>query len=180
MPDSVPLRGSAYHPAGGTRPGHRRLRKLDEAELQADAGVTLMLRERTGGPTTAQSLAWLQSLPDRSARHMDITQLTARHGFDPADRDRVVRWAGVGRPAGHRRGRRHPAGDAPRKRRAACPRLRGRPGAIRLADAGRPQRRVPRTSQARCISPRISIGVVEGVYGLDDRPAGALARARAR
>ena len=47
MPDSVPLRGSAYHPAGGTRPGHRRLRKLDDAELQADAGVTLMLRERT-------------------------------------------------------------------------------------------------------------------------------------
>ena len=82
MPDSVPLRGSAYHPAGGTRPGHRRLRKLTDAEMHADAGVTLLLRERVTGPTTAQSLAWLQSLPDPSARHLDINQLTARHGFD--------------------------------------------------------------------------------------------------
>ena len=72
MPDSVPLRGSAYHPAGGTRPGHRPVRKLTDAELHADAGVTLMLRERMSGPTTAQSLAWLQSLPDRRARHLDI------------------------------------------------------------------------------------------------------------
>jgi kumamolisin len=93
MPDSVPLRGSTYHPAGGTRPGHRSLRKLSEAEMHADAGVTLLLRERTSGPTTAQSLSWLQSLPDPSARHLDIAQLTARHGVDAADRDRVVRWA---------------------------------------------------------------------------------------
>jgi kumamolisin len=93
MPDSVPLRGSAYHPAGGTRPGHRIIRKLSDAEMHADAGVTLLLRERRSGPTTAQSLAWLQSLPDPSSRHMDLAQLTARHGFDAADRDRVVRWA---------------------------------------------------------------------------------------
>jgi kumamolisin len=93
MPDSVALLGSAYHPAGGTRPGHRHLRKLNEAEMRADAGVTLLLRERSGGPTTAQSLAWLQSLPDAGAHHLDIHQLRARHGYDPADRDRVVRWA---------------------------------------------------------------------------------------
>ena len=61
--------------------------------LHADAGVTLLLRERGSGPTTAQSLAWLQSLPDPSSRHLDLAQLTARHGFDAADRDRVVRWA---------------------------------------------------------------------------------------
>ena len=91
MPDSVPLRGSAYHPAGGTRPGHRSLRKLNESELHADAGVTLLLRERTSGPTTAESLAWLQTLPGPSARHLDIAQLTARHGFAVSDRDRVVR-----------------------------------------------------------------------------------------
>ena len=93
MPNSIPLRGSAYHPAGGARAGHRRLRKLTDAELQADAGVTLLMRERPAGPTTAQSLAWLQSLPEGRSRHLNLNQLTARHGYDPADRDRVARWA---------------------------------------------------------------------------------------
>ena len=74
------------------------------------------------GPTTAQSLAWLQSLPDPSARHLDIAQLTARHGFDTADRDRVVRWATAaglqvtGRGRGDTAG--HGARDAPSNSRA--------------------------------------------------------------
>lgn len=176
MPDSVPLRGSAYHPTGGTRPGHRRLRKLDEAELQADAGVTLMLRERTGGPTTAQSLAWLESLPDRSARHMDINQLTARHGFDPADRDRVVRWATA---AGLQ-----VTGEDAATRRVL---LRGSAGMLSRAFEVDLERFGWQLPDGRNVEYRGHTGpvhlpahldrIVEGVYGLDDRP---LARSHVR
>ncbi len=176
MPDSVPLRGSAYHPTGGTRPGHRRLRKLDDAELQADAGVTLMLRERTGGPTTAQSLAWLESLRDPSARHMDINQLTVRHGFDPADRDRVVRWAtAVGLQV--------TAEDATTRRVL----LRGSAGQLSRAFQVDLERFGWQLPDGRNVEYRGHTGpvhlpahldrIVEGVYGLDDRP---LARSHVR
>jgi kumamolisin len=176
MPDSVPLRGSAYHPAGGTRPGHRSLRKLTEAELHADAGVTLMLREPTSGPTTAQSLAWLQSLPSPNARHLDIAQLTARHGFDTADRDRVVRWATA---AGL-----HVTGEDAVTRRVM---LRGRVEQLSRVfevdferfgwtqpDGGTVEYRGHR-GPARL--PAHLERIVEGAYGLDDRP---LARSHVR
>jgi kumamolisin len=176
MPDSVALRGSAYHPAGGTRPGHRRLRKLDEAELQADAGVTLMLRERTAGPTTAQSLAWMESLPDPSARHMDINQLTARHGFDPTDRDRVGRWATA-------------AGLRVTGEDAATRRVMLRGSAAKLSNAFEVdlERFGWQLPDGRNVEYRGHTGpvhlpahldrVVEGVFGLDDRP---LARSHVR
>ena len=169
MPDSVPLRGSAYHPAGGTHPGHRHLRKLDDAELHADAGVTLMLRERRSGPTTAQSLAWLQTLPDPSARHLDIAQLTARHGFDIADRDRVVRWAtSVGLQV---------TGEDAATRRVM---LRGRTEQLARAFEVDLERFAWQRPDGRSVEyrghqgpvrlPAHLDGVVEGVYGLDDRP----------
>jgi kumamolisin len=176
MPDSVALRGSAYHPAGGTRPGHRRLRRLDEAELQADAGVTLMLRERTAGPTTAQSLAWMESLPDPSARHMDINQLTARHGFDPTDRDRVARWATA-------------AGLQVTGEDAATRRVMLRGSASKLSNAFEVdlERFGWQLPDGRNVEYRGHTGpvhlpahldrVVEGVFGLDDRP---LARSHVR
>jgi kumamolisin len=169
MPDSVPLRGSAYHPAGGTRPGHRSLRKLNEAELHADAGVTLLLRERTGGPTTAQSLAWLQSLPDPSAHHLDIAQLTARHGFDAADRDRVVRWATAA-------GLEVTAEDAPTRRVM----LRGSVEQLSRAFEVDLERFSWQRPDGRSVEYRGHHGpvrlpahldrILEGVYGLDDRP----------
>lgn len=176
MPDSVPLRGSAYHPAGGTHPGHRHLRKLDDAELHADAGVTLMLRERRSGPTTAQSLAWLQTLPDPSARHLDIAQLTARHGFDIADRDRVVRWAtSVGLQV---------TGEDAATRRVM---LRGRTEQLARAFEVDLERFAWQRPDGRSVEyrghqgpvrlPAHLDGVVEGVYGLDDRP---LARSHVR
>ncbi len=169
MPDSVPLRGSAYHPAGGTHPGHRHLRKLDDAELHADAGVTLMLRERRSGPTTAQSLAWLQSLPDPSASHLDIAQLTARHGFDIADRDRVVRWAAsVGLQV---------TGEDAATRRVM---LRGSTEQLARAFEVDLERFAWQRPDGRSVEyrghhgpvrlPAHLDGVVEGVYGLDDRP----------
>ena len=169
MPDSVPLPGSAYHPAGGTRPGHRRVRKLTDAEMRTDAGVTLLLRERVTGPTTAQSLAWLQSLPDARARHMDITQLTARHGFEPGDRDRVVRWATA-------------AGLQVTGEDAATRRVMLRGSADRLAAAFgvdleryRWQRPDGRSVEYRGHAGPVHLpvhldGVVQGVFGLDDRP----------
>ena len=176
MPDSVPLRGSAYLPAGGVRPGHRHLRKLDDAELHADAGVTLMLRERRSGPTTAQSSAWLQSLPDPKTRHLDIAQLTARHGFDVSDRDRVVRWAtGVGLQV---------TGEDPATRR-----LMFRTSTEQLARAFEVdlerfafQRPDGRSVEYRGHRGPVRIpahldGLVEGVYGLDNRP---LARSHLR
>ena len=176
MPDSVPLRGSASHPAGGARPGHRRLRKLTDAELHADAGVTLLLRERISGPTTAQSLAWLQSLPDPSARHLDISQLTARHGFDVTDRDRVVRWATA-------------AGLKVTGEDAATRRVMLRGSVEQLArlfevDMERFgwQRPDGRTVEYRGHDGPVHLPahldrIVEGVYGLDDRP---LARSHVR
>jgi kumamolisin len=169
MPDSIPLRGSAYHPAGGTRAGHRRIRKLTGAELQADTGVTLLLRERVTGPTTAQSLAWLQSLPDARARHLDITQLTARHGFAHADRDRVVRWATA-------------AGLQLTFEDAATRRVLVRGSAEQLArafdvDLERFRWEQPdgRSVEYRGHAGPVHLpahlgGVVEGVFGLDDRP----------
>ena len=176
MPDSVPLRGSAYHPAGRTRPGHRSLRKLTAAELQADAGVTLMLRERRSGPTTAQSLAWLQALPDASARHLDIAQLTARHGFDTADRDRVVRWAMAA-------GLQVTGEDAATRRVLLRGRVEQLSRAFEVdferfgwtrADGGSVEYRGHR-GPARL--PAHLDRVVEGVFGLDDRP---LARSHVR
>jgi len=169
MADSIPLRGSAYHPAGGTRAGHRRIRKLTADELQADTGVTLLLRERVTGPTTAQSLAWLQSLPDARARHLDITQLTARHGFAPSDRDRVVRWATA-------------AGLQLTFEDAATRRVMVRGSADQLAHAFEVDLERFRWEQpdGRSVEYRGHIGpvhlpvhlggVVEGVFGLDDRP----------
>ena len=176
MPDSVPLRGSAYHPTEGTRPGHRSLRKLNEAELHADAGVTLLLRERTGGPTTAQSLAWLQSLPDPSTHHLDIAQLTARHGFDAADRDRVVRWATAA-------GLEIAAEDAPTRRvmlRGSVEQL-SRTFEVDLERFGwqRPDGRSVeyRGHHGPVRLPAHLDRIVEGVFGLDDRP---LARSHLR
>ncbi|MFZ0127835.1 MAG: S53 family peptidase [Candidatus Dormiibacterota bacterium] len=176
MPDSVPLRGSAYHPGGSTRPGHRHLRKLSAEELQADAGVTLMLRERTTGPTTAESLAWLQSLPDTSMRHLDIVQLNARHGFDAADRDRVVRWATA---AGL-----EVTGEDPTTRRVM---LRGSTAQLSRAFEVELERFGWVRPDGRTVEYRGHLGpvrlpahldrVVEGVYGLDDRP---LARSHVR
>jgi kumamolisin len=169
MPDSVPLRGSAYHPAGGTRPGHRPIRKLTDAEMHADAGVTLLLRERRSGPTTAQSLAWLQSLPDPTARHLDLAQLTARHGFDGADRDRVVRWATA-------------AGLQVTGQDAATRRLMLRGRVEQLSHVFEVElerfgwtRRDGSTVEYRghrgpARLPAHLDGVVEGVLGLDDRP----------
>jgi kumamolisin len=169
VPDSIPLRGSAYHPAGGTRASHHRIRKLTGAELQADTGITLLLRERVTGPTTAQSLAWLQSLPDARARHLDITQLTARHGFAPSDRDRVVRWATA-------------AGLQVTFEDAATRRVMVHAGAEQLARAfdvdlerfrwDRPDgRSVEYRGHAGPVHlPAHLVGVVDGVFGLDDRP----------
>jgi kumamolisin len=169
MPDSVPLRGSAYHPAGGSRPGHRTIRRLTDAELHADAGVTLMLRERRSGPTTAQSLAWLQSLPDPSARHLDLAQLTARHGFDTTDRDRVVRWATA---AGLQ-----VTGEDPATRRLM---VRGRVEQLsRVFEVDlerfgwtRPDGSTVeyRGHRGPARLPAHLDGIVEGVFGLDDRP----------
>src|ERR1700692_2235661 len=176
MPDSVPLRDSAYHPTEGTRPGHRSLRKLNESELHADAGVTLLLRERTSGPTTAESLAWLQTLPDPSARHLDIAQLTARHGFDPADRDRVVRWASAA-------GLQVSSEDAPTRRMM----LRGRVEQLARAFEVELERFGWQRPDGRSVEdrghhgpvrlPARLDGVGEGVFGLDDRP---LARSHVR
>jgi kumamolisin len=169
MPDSIPLRGSAYHPAGGTRAGHRRLRKLTAAELREDAGVTLLLRERLTGPTTAQSLAWLQSLPNRDARNMDLSQLTARHGFAPADRDRVARWATA-------------AGLQVTFEDAATRRVMVRGTAEQLARAFevdlerfRWQQPDGRSVEYRGHTGPVHLpahldGVIDGVFGLDDRP----------
>ena len=169
MPDSVALRGSAFHPAGGTRAGHRRIRKLTAAELRADAGVTLLLRERPTGPTTAQSLAWLQSLPDARARHLDLAQLTARHGFAPSDRDRVVRWATA-------------AGLQLTFEDAATRRVMVRGSAEQLARAFevdlerfRWDQADGRTDEYRGHSGPVHLpahlsGVIDGVFGLDDRP----------
>ena len=169
MPDSVPLRGSAYHPAGGTRPGHRRLRTLTAAERHADAGVTLLLRERATGPTTAQSLAWLQSMPDRDARHMNLSQLTARHGFAQADRDRVARWAGA-------------AGLQVTFEDAATRRIMVRGATEQLARAFQVELEQFRWQQpdGRSVEyrghagpvhlPAHLDGVIDGVFGLDDRP----------
>jgi kumamolisin len=169
MPDSIALRGSAYHPAGGTRPGHRRIRKLTAAELHADAEVTLLLRERASGPTIAQSLAWLQSLPDARARHLDLTQLTARHGFAPSDRDRVVRWATA-------------AGLQVTFEDAATRRVMVRASAEQLARAFDVDLERFRWDQSdgRSVEyrghagpvhlPAHLDGVVDGVFGLDDRP----------
>ena len=176
MPDSVPLRGSAYHPAGGTRPGHRTIRKLTDAELHADAGVTLMLRERRSGPTTAQSLAWLQSLPDPRARHLDIAQLTARHGFDTADRDRVVRWATAA-------GLQVTGEDAATRRIMLRGRVEqlSRAFEVDLERFGwtRPDGRSVeyRGHRGPARLPAHLDGIVEGVFGLDDRP---LARSHVR
>jgi kumamolisin len=169
MPDSIALRGSAFHPAGGTRAGHRRLRKLSDAELQLDAGVTLLLRERPTGPTTAQSLAWLQSLPDGRKRHMDLSQLTARHGFDPSDRDRVVRWATA-------------VGLQVTFEDAATRRVMVRGSADQLGKAFgvdlerfRWQQPDGRSVEYRGHSGPVHLpsqvhGVIDGVFGLDDRP----------
>jgi kumamolisin len=169
MPDSVPVRGSAYHPAGGTRHGHHRLRKLTQAEMRSDAGVTLLLRERPTGPTTAQSLAWLQSLPDARSRHLDINQLTARHGFAPGDRDRVVRWAtSVGLSI--------TTEDAATRRVM----VRGRVEQLARAfdvdlERFRWQQHDGRSVEYRGHSGPVSLPahigrIVDGVYGLDDRP----------
>lgn len=176
MPDSVPLRGSIYHPAGGPRPGHRILRKLSDAELHADAGVTLLLRERRSGPTTAQSLAWLQSLPDPATRHLDIAQLTARHGFDVADRDHVVRWA---TSAGLQ-----VTGEDSATRRVM---LRGSTAQLSRAFEVDLERFAWQRPDGRSVEyrghrgpvrlPAHLDGVVEGVFGLDDRP---LARSHVR
>ncbi len=169
MPDSIALRGSAYHPAGGTRPGHRRIRKLTAAELRTDAEVTLLLRERPSGPTVAQSLAWLQSIPDAHARHLDLMQLTARHGFAPADRDRVVRWATA-------------AGLQVTFEDAATRRVMVRASAEQLArafdvDLERFRWEQPdgRSVEYRGHAGPVHLpahldGVVDGVFGLDDRP----------
>jgi kumamolisin len=169
MSDSIALRGSAFHPADGARAGHRRLRKLTDEELQSDAGVTLLLRERPAGPTTAQSLAWLQSLPDGRSRHMDLNQLTARHGYHPADRDRVVRWATA-------------AGLQVTFENAATRRVMVRGSTALLAtvfgvdlERFRWQQSDGRTVEYRGHLGPIHLpppvhGVIDGVFGLDDRP----------
>jgi len=169
MPDSIALRGSAYHPAGGTRAGHKRIRKLTAAELHADAEVTLLIRERPDGPTVAQSLAWLQSLPDARARHLDLAQLTARHGFAPSDRDRVVRWATA-------------AGLQLTFEDAATRRVMVRGTTEQLARAFEVDLERFRCDQAdgRAVEyrghsgpvhvPAHLSGVIDGIFGLDDRP----------
>jgi kumamolisin len=169
MPDSIPLRGSAYHPAGGTRAGHHHVRKLSDAELHADAGVTLLLRERPSGPTTAQSLAWLESLPDGRDRHLNLSQLTARHGFAPSDRDRVVRWATASGL--------QVTFEDPATRRVM---LRGSVGQLARAFEVDPQRYRWEQPDGRSVEyrghdgpvhlPSHLDGVVAGVFGLDDRP----------
>ena len=169
MSDSVALRGSAFHPADGTRAGHRRLRKLTETELQSDAGVTLLIRERPAGPTTAQSLAWLQSLPDGRSRHMNLNQLRARHGYDPADRDRVVRWATAA-------GLQVTFEDAATRRVM----VRGSTALLGTAFGVDLERFRWQQSDGRSVEyrghlgpiqlPQQLHGVIDGVFGLDDRP----------
>ncbi len=121
----------------------------------------------------------MQSLPDPSARHMDINQLTARHGFDPADRDRVVRWATA-------------AGLQVTGEDAATRRVMLRGSAEQLSRAFEVdlERFGWQLPDGRNVEYRGHAGpvhlpahldrVVEGVFGLDDRPAGTLARAWAR
>ena len=128
------------------------------------------------GPTTAQSLAWLQSLPDPSARHLDIAQLTARHGFDAADRDRVVRWATAA-------GLEVTGEDAATRRvmlRGSVEQL-SRAFEVDLERFGW-QRPDGRTVEYRGHHGPVRLPahldrVVEGVFGLDDRP---LARSHVR
>ena len=129
----TPFRCAAAHTIqpGGRVPAIDTIRKLDDAELHADAGVTLMLRERRSGPTTAQSLAWLQSLPEPS-------RASPRHrAADCAARVRHRRpgscgaWAtSTGLQVTARRPG-HATSDAAWKYRTARTRVRGRPGAFR-------------------------------------------------
>ena len=100
------------------------------------------------GPTTAQSLAWLQAMPNRDARHMDLSQLTARHGFDPCGPRPRRAMGDRGRAAGDVRGRRDAARDGARQHRAARPRVRGRPRTVPLAATGWPDCRISRPHRA--------------------------------
>jgi kumamolisin len=107
---------------------------------------------------------------------MDINQLTARHGFDPADRDRVVRWAGA---AGLQ-----VTGEDAATRRVL---LRGSAGQLSRAFDVDLERFGWQLPDVRNVEYRGHTGpvrlpahldrVVEGVYGLDDRP---LARSHVR
>jgi len=169
MSASSPLLGSAFHPPHAVRAGHRRLRPLSAGELRAEIGVTLLLRENPSGPSLAQTLAWIDATPPCARRHLEIAQLAARHGYAEADRGRVANWAAAS-------GVRIAAVD-PATRRVI---VQGE--ASRLADLFGTQlhRYVgpgPRGTEVEyrgysgsLRTPAALDGVVEGVFGLDDRP----------
>jgi kumamolisin len=93
MHDSVAISGSAFHQSGVLRRGHRRVRPLTAGESRADAGLTLVLRENPRGPSLAHTLKWLSAQPARQRRHLDTCQLAAEHGYADDDAERVARWA---------------------------------------------------------------------------------------
>src|SRR5579884_1172358 len=93
MSHLVPLLGSAYHPPGSPRAGHRRIGQLTTQQRREDIEVSVYMRERGDGPSVQQSLAWLAAQPPAARRHLDGQRLRDQHGYAPADRDRLVRWA---------------------------------------------------------------------------------------
>lgn len=167
MSDAVPLSGSAFHALDRPRAGHQRARPLTEREEQTPIELTLMLRERPAAPSVRQTLAWLSTEPHQRDR-FDADAVAARHAFAAQDRDLVVHWARangaqvLGEDASTRRIRlRAPAARAAElfgvrleqfrwQRTGGVVDYRGHLGPVRV--------------------PRAIAHVVDGVYGLDDRP----------
>ncbi len=93
MDGSKSLDGSAFHQSNTLRRGHQRVRPLGAGDARAQLGVTLLLRENPRGPSLAQTLEWLEAQPARHRRHLDTRQLAAEHGYAEEDVARVARWA---------------------------------------------------------------------------------------
>src|SRR5437588_3024999 len=142
---------------------------LTEDESHAELVLTLVLREKEQGPSLAHTLAWLDSQPPDSRRHLDVRRLALEHGFDERDFERVARWA---REAGFRISVVDPA-----TRRVTVHGPTGRMGrafgvslqrCLRTDPSGRTL--VYRGHTGRIRMPAELDGPLDGVFGLDNRP----------
>jgi len=169
MTASTSLRGSAFHPPHGPRAGHRRVRPLGAGELRAEIGVTLLLRENPAGPSLAQTLDWIDAQPPGRRRHLATAQLVAQHGYAEADRARVAGWAAASGV--------HVSAVDPATRRVI---VHGEATRLAALFGTRLERFVGPGPRGHDVEyrgylgslqvPHALDGVLEGVFGLDDRP----------
>lgn len=84
--------GSARDAVAARRAGHVQAGRLNQAELQEEAEVTILLRENPSGPSLDETLDHLAGKAVHQRQYLDHGQLEAVHGFADSDRDAVVRW----------------------------------------------------------------------------------------